>query len=497
MMKKALLSCRLGVLMLAACDLWACAQKVKGEPRPLAFYYPLDVELAPDGTHAYVVSSNFDHRFTSGWISTIDLEEVKPRDPADGTIDGAVDGVLAPGKVIVAEGGQLSVPSLGGPLAVEPGPNGKVAVLAHRGEQVITVLAIVDGVLSCGDAESTAGLTSVEQETDCDRRHMFKLNSPANLSAAEWGTTIPLAALNDPYAVTIFTSNGETRVAVGFLSRDSASPGLVLVYTIKLDSDPILEPWLRVPLGSGVGTTSGASSLAVHPAGNGPTGGVRLAVGSRRLRADDLQSTVFDIDIEAMRAAPFATYATPHGLSDVVGGFDTVDLTFLPKEASVVTSGLFAAGDFAYVANRSPDGIAILDARLVPSEAGRLAGQFPSRNPRYAVLDFVPLQGAPGGVIYIPRANDGDVLAALSLDNNEVDLLRVTGGQVQPAARVRDIGNGPFGSTLATLAGHDPWLVVATFYDHGISIVTVPKGDLTRANCVVQIRDSSFGATAH
>jgi hypothetical protein len=470
------------VLALATLLTSACARELTGEAPPQAFYFPVSVGV-PHGSHfGIVVSSNFDLRFTTGWVSAIDTDQVAA------ALAGGAGGEIAPAGFITS---QIQIPSLPGPLAIDA--TGTIGVIAQRGSRLLTIVDISGGgaTLSCADSNppSTVGLTTDEQRTDCDRRHLFNLASTDNLNSPVWGATLLTDDVRDPYAVTIFQRGGATLVAVGFLSRDADRLGQILIYTLNREGTPMLEPFARVNIGLSATDSAETSALAVRPP-DGDGGSPFLAATSHRTISEDRFSTVFGVaigsELEAQAGEIAATGAavlgtSVHAVSAETGGFQLPGLVFAPD------------GNNAYAANNSPDGVVVLDTSLeATQEAVPGQAQPQLTAPRYDVLDFVPTEGQPQGLLYLARPA-GDLLAVTSFKNDMLFLLSARAGALLPAARVDNVGAGPFAVADVDRGGGTHWLLVATFFDHGLSVIEVPASGQLPTAPLAQLRDVSLG----
>ena len=64
-------------LSLALGSAGGCILELYGEtPVDQAFYFPISMAASQDGSHVYVLSSNYDQRYNTGWVSVLDVDAV-------------------------------------------------------------------------------------------------------------------------------------------------------------------------------------------------------------------------------------------------------------------------------------------------------------------------------------------------------------------------------------------------------------------------------------
>jgi hypothetical protein len=475
---------------LLSCALAACVRNLPGEDPPAdAFYYPNGIVASVDGAHAYVVSSNFDQRFNAGWVGVIDVAEAE---------NGRKDAIVQ----------QLKVPSLGGDIALSP--DGRLAVVAHRGQQMLTVIDVsADGSrLTCGKKSDDAGLDTSEERTDCDRDHLVFIDPDDE----RWNGTVDPREVKDAYAVALFRQFASDRewptpvcapldgdaagcgategcmvegatcvrnllvLAVGFISS-----GRMLLYEVRADASEILVPLRSIALG-----TSGSGSITSYRTSpeTGPTPSFvsadHLAVTSREFGVNSRLSTVYGVDVRRCLEER-KNVVTTISLSGRAGGRELIDLVFSPDSSR------------AYASDNLPDSLVIFDTTLGGfQEANEDTGYVAIERPRYATLDAVPIEGQPAGLGYLRRAS-GDLLLSLSFTGDTLYLSHVVGDQLWPAFRVDDIGEGPYqAAVIANPAGDEHRVLVTTFFDHSVAVLEVPEV-LELTDVVAYLRDRSLG----
>ncbi|MBT6175959.1 MAG: hypothetical protein HOI23_01845, partial [Deltaproteobacteria bacterium] len=213
--------------LILACALAAlsfgCSADVAGTTPPgQALFYPTSMELSSDGRYVYVVNSNFNQTYSSGWLSLVDLDLV------------LTDGTTSSEAILSREdGGQIRIPGLGGELAISS--DGSSALLPHRGlnargEVMITRFDFgTDAMASCGDPDYETGFTGREAVTDCDEDHLIRVfeNGSDDLDPTIMPRELTVAGqLENAYHSTSFTwtdADGSARemVAIGYVTSGS------------------------------------------------------------------------------------------------------------------------------------------------------------------------------------------------------------------------------------------------------------------------------------
>jgi hypothetical protein len=459
-----------------AIGLAACARDLPGEEPPdEAFYFPNGVASSPDGSHVYVVSSNFDQRYNAGWVGVVETERFADYaesggDETDG-VDDARDAIVQ----------QLKIPSLGGDIALSP--DGRVGVVAHRGSRLLTVFTISADFseLECGDrtSEEKKNQESELARTDCDPDNLVTID----VTDERWNGTMSEANSNDPYAVSLFerldTSDTECAAlaaldctaAVGCTFVDSAcqrrelllavgflSYGRLLLYSVDIGGDEVLVPNRALALG-----TSGSGSIAAYP----QQGSTRpysnyLAATSREFGDNSELSTVYSVDVDRSISERRNRVSTIR-LSSRVGGRELVDLVFNRD------------GSRAYASNNFPDSLLSFDTSLGGFQESLPDGGYQSvERPAFLLLASIPLEGQPAGLDFL-RRDGGDLLATLSFTSDTLYVLEVAGDTLWSSFRVDDVGLGPFqAASVPVNGGEGSLLFMSTFFDHGLAVMHVP-----------------------
>jgi len=447
----------------------ACSSALLGAAAPVdTFYYPIGIAVSskdPTGNQqfAYVVSSNFDQEYSTGWISVVDLQQAWT----------STNGQLPPTMA------RLLVRSLGGPLSgpltleTDPTTNHDVLLVGHRGSSTVTLVeattSAVASSISCGDSTNKTNLDSQEKLTDCDRAHLVKndaLSIVGSPSLAGTTGTVPGPVVNDlidPYSTALFdfTPQGGTNQHVAIVGHLS-SPWL-LAYNIT-GSNGLHSMSLVQATDIGGGTTEGLGQVGIipNPLNNQASGQVVYAT-SRVYGMVPQYSTIYSMLLSPLWAGTGGLNATIN-LNGQIGG-DNVGAMAVSKD-----------GKRAYFGNQNPGVLAVLDTDQ---------GDQGTDMPRYAVLSEFPLPRKPVDVLYVdrPPAGGGPLVAVASFDDDSVYLFRpvgTTGDQVALLARVTGVGLGPVAlahATLVTPLGIKELILATTFFDHGLSMINVTYAD--------------------
>jgi hypothetical protein len=460
-------SCR--ALCVAALFSVDCARTLPGESPPdHAFYFPDGLAISPDGRYAYVASANFDLRYSSGWVSVVDV--------------GAALRGAAIGDAVVS---QVKVLSLGGGMALSAG--GAMAAIGHRGAATLSLLEVsADGrSLSCGDAASEASLSNDERYTDCDRRHMLQTlcaapqlgvdDRPDGCPWEEGGSRRVFAEslyqteLSDPFATLLFSHAGgdgstEPLLAVSHLTPGDISNGQMsqlLLFRVEsgtaFGESIVLQPLKAVSLGSaGISTVTARSDAR----------GTFLAAATQQYDPRSSEySTIYAVDVDRTLAEGRDHYAG-HSVNREAGGVNLAGLAFAPPN-----------GDRAYAANRSPDSIVVLDTTLEDSEERDADGATKMvTRPRFHVLDALPLPHRPASILPIVRQQGEDLLVVASFADDAVYLLSTLGDRLRVTARLDVPGHGPFALAHVSGDGRD-FLLVTLFFSHSLLVYDVTGAD--------------------
>ncbi|MBI5510127.1 MAG: hypothetical protein HY903_15325 [Deltaproteobacteria bacterium] len=474
--------CRL--LAIVALSIGGCARELPGDTPPgKAFYYPVSVTVAPNGLHAYVVSSNFDLHYSSGWVSVVSLESLLDGLPIETT-------VVSEAKVL----------SLAGGLSLSR--SGTMAVTAHRGAAALSLLEIGDDgkTIGCGVQGDTTDLSYKERLTDCDRAHMLQtactapqLEDADRPAGCPWeqdggrrvfGTSLNDLELADPFATAIFevpaASGGtEPLLAVSHLTSGDPSVGQtnqLLLFDVESGTTAgesvVLAPRHAVRLGGG--GNLGVAALAVRS----DAAGTFLAAATQKAFTGESQdpSAVYVVDV-TRTLSDQQDRVSSHSINAEVGGVNLAGITFAANNP-----------DLAFVTNRIPDSVVTLDTSIeTVDERDSLGTVTVARRPRFAVLSAQALQPRPAGLLYVTRAAGEDLLAVASFADNVVYLFSVHGSELRPTGRLPVPGYGPFALAHVARDGSD-FLLVTTFFTHALVVFDVTGDDAARFRYVTELR---------
>jgi hypothetical protein len=430
-----------------------CARELEGEDPPAkAFYYPVGITVTPGCAtavkcYAYVVNSNFDLRYNSGWISEVD-----------------VDALIGSTDMNAVRDHQLRVPSLGGELALRP--SGEIGLLTVRGgEPMVRVDIAADGTLGCGAADAKAGLDAQLQRTDCDNEHFIRIDDDIVQSGLAESlrerADVTDEHVSDPFGAVIFDHPGPC--ANGCAAVSYLGSGLVSV--IDFRQSGAAAQLRTVNLGNTL-----ANAIVMHPlrapaTAENPTPGPLLAVMAAEAGAQRRFSHVYDIDVISSIATGKDDVVNI-SMFDQVGGVEATDLAFSPS------------GERAYVTNRSEDTIGILDSRLVPTDIPAADGSYVSGvlRPQYTSIDAERVAEMPSSVVYVSRATGGDLLAVVSFEDNALTLLSVDGDNLRLERRFDRFVGGPW-DVVHVQRGAVDFLLVSAFESHGLAVINVTSAD--------------------
>ncbi len=454
---------RLALVLLAGA--LGCARELPGDPPPArAFYFPVSVSASADGHFAYVVSSNFDLRYNAGWVSVVDLDHVVAAAAADPT-----GGPVNPREAIT---GQVRLLSLAGAMATTA--DGRLAAVPHRGSATLSLVELsADGAtLSCGDGRSQAGLSRLEELTDCDRAHLVRLDEKATFpeELGELDVADPFSA-----AFTELADTGERLLAVGHLIG-GARGGRLSVFDVPAVSEGV--PSVTGRRSVRLGDANGLSALVVHPDASGA-----FLVGTSKVYSStqSQRSLLFSFDL-ARTLAEESDEVVQHSVARPVGGYELSGLTFAPD------------GLTAYATNRAPDGVVVFDSSLQGFEETDGQGvRSTVVRPRYQVLGAAPAPGRPTGIVYLPRAGGADLLAVSSLEEDAVFLYAVNAAELQLVGRLDEAGLGPYGVTHVSRNGRE-LLLVSGFFDHTLSVIDVTAASPLDFRVLARLRSSETPA---
>lgn len=421
----------------------SCNEELGGETAPdKDFYFPVNLEVS-DSRFVFVLNSNFDQRYNSGWVQVVDLQAI-----GDGEGQG---GELLSRK----DGGHLRVLSLGGDLALDRSENPRKLMVSHRGSGTLSEinLEFVDGgvAMDCGDPKATEGLGFSERLTDCDRDHLFILSDhlpEETLSAAD---------VRDPFALTFFNHQERLQLGLGFLNLERL---------FTFDIDPTAPVWLAEPGQTrlGAGNQSGTESLLLVSSD-------AVAGESSFLTATgNEKSFIYNIELDKVENEDEEAVSR-FSVNSTAAGLELVDMVFSKGDPSR-----------AYVVTNRPGSVVALDVVMRTEEVMQGDGSYKrERRPTYQVVGALPLDGRPTGLVSVTRGGR-DVLFVTGFENNEVFVVDAESPVLTVERRLSEedgVGAGPFSVAAVDCSGwqgQSPGcarLVVGNFLDHTLTVFDI------------------------
>ncbi|MEO1171821.1 MAG: hypothetical protein AAFX94_07175 [Myxococcota bacterium] len=456
----------------------SCADELEGtQPPDNVLYFPIGLEVSADGRYAYVSNSNFDLRFNSGWLATIDLENAlgigtdePPADVVNPEVGFQVFARDEDGDLILDDGqpqventlpvmvGQLRVPSLGGTIAPQ-GP-GRIYI-AHRTDRLVSIIDLDGPTASCGDPNATAELSVDERRTDCDRDHLFEIEPEDAEASSTPDDSLTEFDVGDPYSLLVNQPAGRERP---YLFAGQLNRARLTAMEVQDDSTPLAlgQEGDRIAGRSEALIAVGRfNDLQIVP---GTEGRFMAALGFTRPGSQN-RAVVVHVDLDLFLDRDDEPQVVLDLGSDV-GGQEFASGVFDPT------------GRWLYAVTRVTNPTFTDNARGAVYRVDATIERFDITNdqgerdvferPRYQVEGVTALRGQPSGAVYIPRA-DGDLLVVSDLDEDAVYVLDPLSSELPVLARL-DVPGGPFTLRSTEVAGR-PLIVAGLFYDHGIALI--------------------------
>ena len=471
-----------------------CGEVRRGRALPeRGFYYPVGMALDGKG-RVIVVNSNFDQRFQSGWVNSIDVEKLTGIVASMETLGGSVNDQAAdqPSSAALAavgsrsDGGALAVLSLAAQVEVSE-THGR-AFVAHRGTGKITEIELGEGddqpALYCGDPDATAQLNTAERRTDCDIQHLIAvqkrvLEQKAGALADFMLDPLAMAADDSEHMVVSFASSRFLAIfnLVEAAPRETAIGDQFRVF--------------RSPL-------PGYAALAQHPdVGGSWLFGVGRENTSRsspsRIASLDIDASIERLDHDDNRNM----VAHTHELGQAIGGAGARGLAFVCAPAIEKISGSVVSNEtdeanqpddtpscarrLALVTPILPGALAVVAATPTTVATRADNGEFGDRERAgFSVLDSLALGGQPTDVTVIGQSpmvagsgsNRLSVLVAVALfDQDRVLFVELFGDRLQIVGSVEDVGAGPHNLVVAPTADGGELLFVSLFHDHAVAVI--------------------------
>jgi hypothetical protein len=516
----------LWLVVLATCT---TSQNSAGTPTD-GLYFPVGMAASHDSKTVYIVNSNFDIQYDTGWLSVVDIDKLVSE------LDAGCSGACRQNEVCVQLEGQnvcrpglapavcgdsgcikasvcvdaqnggsdiepvcasmqdlrasivesLKIPSLGAQIAVHD--SDALAVITTRGGNPIVHVEMTAGRdLHCGEAESIASLSQPMQLTDCDAAHLttvvpdssVKGNADGVLGVAQdrhfslessASQAVPEQAIADPFGVTFVPNpdGPETWVAVGYLGG-----GMISLFDLSQPGQ-ISHRRLLGEFATGIGRLRAFQGL---------DNSLYLTALSQVQPGGLQQSSLISIDLAASLLDEDKDHFITHTFDDGFSGDEFVDLVF---------SGVAGeSSPWAFAAMTRPNMIVSLDMSLESKLSIDEKGQSSqSIFPRHTPVYIESLEGKPGSMAYIAR-DGGDLLAVTSFENNSLLIFDVWHGQLSLNRVFEQLGQGPFELIHLTHAQRD-FILVGMFFDHAISIIEVTSNDSQEFSYLGRLRSQDL-----
>ncbi|MBL4635517.1 MAG: YncE family protein [Kofleriaceae bacterium] len=426
--------CLIGVMALAACP------ATSDEVRPAAdrFFFPTGLAMLGDGTALFVLNANSDLRFDSGSINVVDLdrvEEIADQWVASGAVPSDVDcdidssvayTMVCNEKEFILANSTVRTGNFATEIGVQELDDGSSRIFAAvRGDPSLTWADFDPGsrTLSCG------GSGAVPR---CDEAH--------RLSRMRNDDSIGSMAV-EPFGLYVDSVGG-------FVVLTHLVQGAVTLADAPLDGSP---PILSDVLG-GVFRPDNVSNVSSALGASARVPGGQVYVTSRS--EERVQTfTVGRIPGEFPALVP-GDYFFLRGVSPSDNGRG---IRFSPS------------GDRAYVVNRSPAVLQVLDTSL--NEGG---------SPRNELVRTVELCSSASGLV-VGDLGQGDRAYVSCFRQGQVWVVDPGLGSVDA---IIDVGRGPQGLVLSELNNK---LYVSNFLEDTVAVVDLESGSATENRVVLKL----------
>ena len=460
--------------------IWGCAVDVAGTiPPDQALFFPTTMETSADGRYAYVVNSNFNQTYSSGWVSVVDL-------------DAALAATTNSNEAIISRenGGQLRVPGLGGELAISA--DGTSALMPHRGlnprsEVMVTRLNLgAEGTVDCGDPDFTSGFTGREAATDCDEDHLIRIKEDGtddlDPSITPRATIFPGQQENG-YHATSFTwtdESGESRemVAIGYVNS-----GIVRFYEFKQGEYTFVDV-----LETGL---SSLGHIGFHPGSETP---FLIAGGST-----NLVSKLSSMDlIRSFSESDSVTYT--HSMPPN-GGKKVFAFDFMPGGEEILTANRATVEASGPGTDSYANSLVRLNATLQRSTEQSSDGGWDNEalRPAMTVEETVLLDGRATDVEIFTKLNGQTLVAVPGFDTDKLSIFNATAGTMTLMTQLKldslvpnqvGVGEGPVVIRHIQRDQKD-LLLVLNFSEHSLSIIDVSSDSATDFSLVTKVQNAS------
>jgi len=459
----------------------ACSIDVAGTTPPdQALFYPTTMELSANGRYVYVVNSNFNQTYSSGWLSVVDLDLVLAQ---EATGNAAIINREA--------GGQLRIPNLGGEMAISA--DGASALIPHRGanprgEVMITRVELntENAQVSCGDRDFEEGFTGRESTTDCDEDHLIRVfaNGADDLAPEATPHSEPLEGqLENAFSSDSFTwtdSTGALRemVAIGYLTS-----GNVRFYEYKDGAYSFVDMFET--------SLSVTTKIGFHPGIDAPF----LVAAGGSASASKVCTIDLARSFEEQDPVIFS-HSQPNNGGRKIYGFDfSVD----GEDLLVVNRSGLALGSPG--TDSYANSLVRMDARLERTTVQETDGSWNQDvlRPAMTVTETVLLDGRATDVAVFAKANGQEVVAVTGFDNNKLSLFSSSGDALVLETRwdldtdgtsALGVGEGPVALRHTFRDGKD-LLLVLNFFDHSLSIFDISAQSASDYQLVMKVQNET------
>ena len=411
-------------------------------------YCPTALAKNPSQNVVYVLNTDFDQRYGAGWITSVDL-------------DAFFAGDLTTANVSVdrqALRRQAMIPPLGGRFVLDAA--GTHGYVPHRGTGLLTMLDVDPhdaGLVRCAANGGTrSGVNRVLEHSDCDQEHVVDLVTQVQQFATTQGDLqVRARDLLDPFAVALLPSPSNA-VLIGYL-------GSSWLTSLNVATVP-------PSVTQHVGVLSGGTVSLVLP------GTHTVVAASRRIRGQDKVASVYRLTVPDL-SNPIGDSATAE-----MGASDLTNLTPSPD------------GSRFYALGQRPDSLVVLRQSTTPTQQQAM-GPVTQQAGLQVVWAEAIMDAHLTDIVYLQRAVGRDLLVACSLDQNLLYFFTPQGDQVQLIGRLPLTWpdgtpvDGPSSLLHIGYAGRD-YVLVSTFYDHGLLAVDVTDASFINFSQVRQFAET-------
>jgi hypothetical protein len=409
-------------LALPLAALVGCASESSGELPPTdGFHYPVSlslVESADGGPNVlYVVSSNFDWRYSHGSVIAVDLDKLDLDTPAPGgaTATRSIAGAVDPDR------GHVFIDSFAGVMAAyQPTgavPTSRVLFVPTRAEHRLFAIRAEGANLSCYDGG---------EGRDC---------SPQGIALSDGKATV-----EDPFGTLL---RGR-ELFVTHLRRPTVDDEPRNSYLVKLDAEsptsaPVFFDIGAAPAEAGVDTPRGVylTGRALRDTTGEHSNALRMLVGSSVVDTGLTDGT----RIKETRGIAVSS----DGTRLFVSTRGTRSLYVTPTDG--------------------PDGLLVVDISADPSTGAALN----------EVVGFVPLPEGASRLLVLPRPGKRDLVAIAC---TETDAVAIYDDEIGAVVNLIEGIDKPYDLVAASRAAGGRRLFVASFAGHAVDYIDIP--DLER-----------------